>query len=164
MKATKIIPMIVLLLLFHTKCTNKKASETMDPQKTWKAFFDENHYELNEFKEFVRANYIENDEYAKKLRVNLLNCQSHQKDIPSTICDERAIDFMNQLGIRDVAVENEYTCVEKEGLNTIFFRVERELPPQIYFIYSYCTTNNYFENSNIKIYPINGNWSLQFEN
>jgi len=163
MKASTITIFLVFFLFFCTKRGEKRMNDVGSLERKWKAFFDQNQYEFNEFKDYVRVGYIEHKSHEKDIRVNLLNCSNHQKDIPSTICDERAIDFMNQIDIRDVDVEHEI-CDEKNGLNTIYFRIEREGSPQIFFIYSYCEIGHYFENSNIKYYPLNENWALQFEN
>jgi len=163
----KVFTRVMLLLLFSFSCTKrseKKVDGVMDLENEWKAFFQQNQYEFSEFKDFIRVNYIENKQHEKSQSIDLLNCANYRKDIPYMICDERAIDFMKQLDIREVAVEREYTCEKKEGLNEIYFKIERKTSPQIVFIYSYCEVGHYFENSNIKFFPLNENWGLQFEN
>lgn len=156
---------ILLLILFSCKTDRDKTAIGVSEQRDkWKEHFNKNRYEFNELRDYIQSNYINSRDYAQKLRIVLLNCRINQKILPIEICDNRAIDLMVELGIQEAAIEREINCKEVKGLNTIYFTMAEPENPVVIYIYEYCDTGTYYENSNIKYWPLDGHWALQFEN
>ena len=140
--------LILLSVLFACSAEKEKAHVQDDSASKWKDFFRNSKYDFEGLITYLQANYIETEKHAGKLRLVFPNCRVKPKIIPSEICDEHVVDYMVDLGLRDVSVEREFNCEEFNGLNTVYVTLEQKQESfGVKYIYTYCSADHYFENS-----------------
>lgn len=160
MKYALLICAVVLSCRFKQPYTQ----DTANRHDRWLAHFEANERDFGELVSYIEQKFLTSGDYSRRNSIYLLNCSARQRVADYQICDERAVEMMTELNVVSVAVEKDSGCPELQAFDSMYVTIGQTSNPVVIFIYDYCGTKQYYENSNIIFWPINDHWGIQFEN
>lgn len=154
---------IFIVVLFFSGLLSCLSRQETSAERTSRLvrFFNENEIEFEELRGYLEVEYLRISK-SRKVGLKFFNCHVTRKILPSEVCDERVIDYLEDLKLRTIAAYDDLDCAEK-WLDETWFYLDENKGPTAAFAYSACGSGLTYESPSIKYYPINRHWALQFE-